>query len=262
MQFDLYQVDAFSRGPFTGNPAAVVPLTNWLSSDIMQKIAEENNLAETAFFIPEETGYSIRWFTPSVEVALCGHATLATAYVIFNHLGHHKDKINFTCKSGPISVTKKEQLLTLDFPTDRLSLCKNIPEHLISGLGEEPIEIWKGRDDLLCIFQDEETVENLHPNFGTLKKVPGRGLIVTAQSSGEFDFISRGFFPQSGIDEDPATGSAHTTLTPYWSKKLEKQALSACQISSRKGYFHCIDKGARTLISGLADLYLTGQIYI
>lgn len=262
MQLDLYQVDAFSRGPFTGNPAAVVPLTEWLSDKLMQKIAEENNLAETAFFVPIENGYYIRWFTPAVEVSLCGHATLATAYVIFNIIGHTSDTINFNCKSGPISVTQHDEQLTLDFPADQISLLSDPPELLIDGLGSIPKEIWQGRDDLLCIFDDERTVIDLSPDFGILKKMSGRGLIVTAQSSGEFDFISRGFFPQSGIDEDPATGSAHTTLTPYWSKTLNKRILTACQVSSRRGYFHCENKNERILIAGHADLYLKGKIQI
>lgn len=262
MQLDIYQVDAFSRGPFTGNPAAVVPLKDWLPDNLMQKIAEENNLAETAFFTNSDEGYYIRWFTPAVEVALCGHATLATAYIIFNILGHSSNRINFNCKSGPISVTQADDLLTLDFPTDKLVQCNNVPDHLIEGLGAKPIELWQGRDDLLCIFESEDSVLNLHPNFGILQKMSGRGVITTAASSGEFDFISRGFFPQSGINEDPATGSAHTTLTPYWSKSLGKKSLNACQMSSRKGFFQCVDNGDRTLISGRSDLYLTGQIFI
>lgn len=262
MVLDIYQVDAFSKGPFTGNPAAVVPLTEWLSDQLLQQIAEENNLSETAFFIKEVDKYHIRWFTPAVEVALCGHATLASAFVIFTELGHTEEVVHFNCKSGPISVTKDGDLLTLDFPTDQLEKLPKISNDLVTGLGIRPQELWKGRDDLMCILRSQNEVESLQPDFGILKSLKARGVLVTAPGDDELDFVSRGFFPQSGIDEDPATGSAHTTLTPYWSKRLKKTNLSACQLSNRKGHFQCVDKGDRTLISGKADLYLRGKVYV
>lgn len=262
MVLDIYQVDAFSKGPFSGNPAAVIPLTHWLSDELLQQIAEENNLSETAFFTENNGQYHIRWFTPTVEVALCGHATLATAFVIFTELAYAQSIIHFKSMSGSISVAEDGQMLTLDFPTDQLVQITQIPENLVKSLGIQPIELWKGRDDFMCVLQNQKEVESLQPDFSLLKSIDARGVLVTSIGDGILDFVSRGFFPQSGIDEDPATGSAHTTLTPYWSKRLGKTDLSACQLSYRKGYFKCIDMGDRTLISGKADLYLKGQIYL
>jgi len=260
MKLDIYQVDAFSKGPFTGNPAAVVPLKEWLPDQLMQQIAAENNLAETAFYKEEGNGFHIRWFTPTVEVALCGHATLATGSVLFNELGYSGDVINFNCKSGAISVSRSGDLFTLDFPTDELIPVENPLTDLKKAIGISPSEVYEGRDDLLCIINSQKELEKLSPNFTEIAKVEKRGVIVSAKGDDEFDFVSRCLFPQSGIDEDPATGSAHTTLTPYWSKRLNKKDLSACQLSKRRGYFTCKDMGSRTLISGRADLYLKGQI--
>ena len=257
---DMYQVNAFSRGPFTGNPAAVVPLDDWIDDHLMQAMAEQNNLSETAFFVQEHNTYHIRWFTPTVEVSLCGHATLASAYVLFEILGFKEDVVHFTCLSGPISVQRDGDLLTLDFPTDHLTEESAIPEHLKEALDVGILELYKGRNDFLCIISSKSELAGLKPDFGILNQVSGRGVLVSAEGNGEFDFVSRGFFPQSGINEDPATGSAHTTLTPYWSKRLNKRYLTACQLSARKGYFQCENKGDRTLISGHANLYLTGKI--
>ena len=263
MELDIYQVDAFTRGSFTGNPAAVIPLQEWLPDEVMLQIAEENNLSETAFFVAENGQNHIRWFTPTVEVSLCGHATLASAYVLFDLLNFQGQTIDFQCLSGHISVTKRAGFMTLDFPTDELTPVVDVPALLIKGLGQNPVEVYSGKDDYLCIFDSAEIIHNLTPDFSTLKNSPGRGILVSAATeSGEFDFISRGFFPQTGINEDPATGSAHTTLTPYWSQKLGKTEMSACQVSERKGYFNVINKGERTLISGNARLYLKGRIYI
>ncbi len=262
MELDIYQVDAFSKGPFTGNPAAVVPLETWLPDEILQKIAEENNLSETAFFVKKNDLYHIRWFTPAVEVALCGHATLASAFVIFNELSHQRDEIHLTCKSGPISVKRSGDMLTLDFPTDQLEKQTEIPSALRKALDVEITELYKGRDDFMCIVDSQDQVEELMPDFGLLKSVGMRGVLVTAPGRDTFDFVSRGFFPQSGIDEDPVTGSAHTSLTPYWSKRLGKTELNACQLSNRRGYLHCTYKVDRTLISGNAGLYLRGKIMI
>ena len=262
MTLDIYQVDAFSRGPFTGNPAAVVPLDSWLPDTVMQNIAEENNLAETAFFVRDKESFHIRWFTPTVEVQLCGHATLASAYVLFEILNWPNHFVNFNSKSGHLSVLKKGDVLTLDFPTDELKEVEIKNTAIPEALGVEVKEMFKGRDDYLCIVANRQIVESINPDFAKLRNDEARGTLVSSEGDGEFDFVSRGFFPQSGIDEDPATGSAHTTLTPYWSRKLNKKELSACQLSARKGFFECADKGERTLISGRARLYLSGKIMI
>jgi len=258
---DIYQVDAFSRGPFTGNPAAVIPLKSWLPDQTLQQIAEENNLSETAYFVRSDDGYHIRWFTPQVEVNLCGHATLAAAHVIFSHLNYTEEELEFQSKSGKLSVTKTEDAYTLNFPTDEYTKIK--PVALISNaLGIEPIEWYRGKDDYMLILEHEDQIKKLNPDFGLLSQSDGRGCLVTASGSEEFDFVSRGFFPQSGINEDPATGSAHTTLTPYWSNRLDKKELIACQLSSRKGYFKCKDLGNRTQISGKCIDYLIGKIKV
>lgn len=257
----IYQIDAFTQGPFTGNPAAICPLTTWLSDDLMQKIASENNLSETAFIVQIEEGYHIRWFTPTIEVKLCGHATLASAHVIFNELGFDGETICFKSASGELKVNKKGAKLQLDFPTDHLKEI-SVPKYLAAALGHTPIEVYEGREDLLVVFDDPRAILNMTPDFGKLKSFDVRGTIVTSPGIDGFDFISRGFFPQAGIDEDPATGSAHTTLCPYWSENLGKKKLKACQWSARKGYFECEDKGKRTLISGKAYLYMRGEIYI
>ena len=262
MELPIYQVDAFARGAFSGNPAAVVPLEAWLPDAVLQQIAEENNLSETAFFVLEEEGYRIRWFTPTVEVVLCGHATLATGHVLFKELQVEGDQITFNCKSGKVSVVNNDLLLTLDFPRDDLTVVTGIDNQLETSLGSRPIEVYKGRDDFMCVYPDMETIRNLSPDFGRLKMLPARGVIVTSTGDDEFDFVSRGFFPQSGVDEDPATGSAHTTLTPYWSGKLGKQEMTACQLSNRIGYLTVRDEGARIKISGQTSLYLKGKIYL
>lgn len=261
MDLNIYQIDAFAKGPFSGNPAAVVPLDKWLSDEILQKIAEENNLSETAFFVKTDDNYHIRWFTPLVEVNLCGHATLASAHVIFTHLGFEKDNLEFESRSGQLSVTKSEDTYALNFPTDKyVSIQPN--EKVSAALGTPPIEWYRGRDDHMLIFESEDQIREMKPDFGSLAKLGGRGFLVTAHGNGEFDFVSRGFFPQTGVDEDPATGSAHTTLTPYWSNRLNKKEMTACQLSARKGYFHCIDLGERTQISGKCLDYLIGTIRI
>lgn len=261
MKLDIYQVDAFARAAFSGNPAAVVPLDEWLPDETLQDIASENNLSETAYFIIKNGEYHIRWFTPNVEVNLCGHATLATAHVLFSHLEFSDDQLVFNSKSGKLYVSKMGDAYSLNFPTDNIKEVK--PNNEISeAIGATPLEWYRGRDDYMLILESEEQVKKLEPDFTRLSKCDGRGCLVTARGSGEFDFVSRGFFPQSGINEDPATGSAHTSLTPYWSKKLNKKELSACQLSARKGYFNCVDLGDRTQISGKCIDYLIGKITI
>ena len=261
MTLDQFQVDAFENGPFTGNPAAVIVINEWLEEGIMQKIAQENNLSETAFVVDEGGTYHIRWFTPTTEVNLCGHATLASAFVFFEELGYAKESITFQSKSGPLIVKRLGENMQLDFPTDTLVEYGTSPI-LEKGLGRIPMEVLKGRDDLIAIFESQEDIEGMNPEFEVLRNMSGRGVLVTSQGSGEYDFVSRAFFPQSGINEDPATGSAHTSLTPLWSKRLGKDEMTACQLSQRRGYFKCKLNGDRTLIAGKARLFLKGQIFI
>lgn len=260
MLLRIYQVDAFSDSVFSGNPAAVIPLENWLKDELMQQIALENNLSETSFFVKIETGYHIRWFTPVVEVDLCGHATIATAHVLWQHLNYPGDSISFKSRSGGLGVTRDNDYYTLDFPTDKLEKV-GTPEIIAQSIGSDPIECYKGREDYLLLFDNQSTIENLTPDFTQLKKLKTRGIIATARGK-DVDFVSRCFFPYFGIDEDPVTGSAHTTLAPYWSKRLDKNEMTARQISKRGGYLKCRLAGERTFISGQAVTYLKGEIEI
>lgn len=265
--FRIYQLDAFTDQLFAGNPAAVVPLTNqneWLPDARLQAIAAENNLAETAFYIRTETGYHIRWFTPTVEVDLCGHATLAAGYVIFflEEQPTHSP-ITFDSRSGPLTVCREEDgWLVLDFPVDVLQKAAVQPPALLAGLkGPKPLEILKGKTDFMVVYATQADVESLTPDFRELVTVPARGIIVTAPGD-DVDFVSRFFAPQSGIDEDPVTGSAHTTLTPYWAEKLSKNTLNARQVSARQGYLRCKlnDEQSRVDIAGQVQLYLKGEL--
>jgi len=258
MKLPLYQIDAFTGRLFTGNPAAVVLCESELSAETMQSIAAENNLAETAFVVTTKINHQIRWFTPTVEVDLCGHATLAAAHVIFNHLNLSGNKVSFSSKSGPLHVRQDGEILYLDFPADSISAVKP-PEPLINGLGSKPTELYKGRDDYLAIFDNEDNIISLCPDKALISKVPSRGVIVSSPGS-EVDFVSRFFAPQSGIPEDPVTGSAHTTLIPYWSKRLAKKQLRAKQLSKRGGELVCKDLGKRVEIGGRAVTYLVGEI--
>lgn len=259
MKLDIFQIDAFSEKQFEGNPAAVIPLEEWLPDSVMQTIAEENNLSETAFFVPTESGYHIRWFTPNKEVKLCGHATLASAYVLFNILGYKEKTLSFDSLSGELLVSKANNLLSLDFPAQPPETCST-PELLTTGLGKAPLECLK-HDDYVAVFENEEEVLSITPNHEALKKLELRGVIATAPSS-EFDFIARFFAPKFGIPEDPVTGSAYTQLMPYWSGKLGKSKLRAKQVSSRGGKLLCESKGDRVLISGSAVTYMAGSIEI
>jgi PhzF family phenazine biosynthesis protein len=258
MKIKLYQIDAFANKLFSGNPAAVCPLEEWLPDDLMQQIAEENNLAETAFFVKEGEDYRIRWFTPTVEVDLCGHATLATAHVLFAYLQHPHDQIRFASRSGVLRVTREQDRLTLDFPADQITRVEPFPE-LKAAFPEEPQEVYKGKTDYMLVFGSEAQILDLQPDFRAIARIPARGVIVTAKGE-EVDFVSRFFGPQSGIDEDPATGSAHTTLTPYWAERLGKNELTAVQLSPRRGYFTCTWQGERVAISGQARTYMIGEI--
>lgn len=257
----MYQIDAFANAVFEGNPAAVCILDNWLDAGLMQRIAAENNLAETAFAVKRATDYEIRWFTPTTEVALCGHATLATAYVLFHYYKYQNDKLLFYSRqSGQLSVSKNKDMLTLDFPKDVIKKV-TAPQGIIDAFGKKPLEVYKGKTDYLLVYQSQKDIEESDPNLHLLKKSDARGVIITAPGD-EVDFVSRFFAPGSGVDEDPVTGSAHTTLTPFWSQKLGKSTMRAEQLSKRKGELLCENAGDRVKISGKAVPYLTGEIYI
>ncbi len=260
MKFTLYQVDAFAEEVFTGNPAAVIPLQSWLPDDVMQKIAIENNLSETAFFIPEDDGFHIRWFTPASEVNLCGHATLATAHVLFNHLNFKGSEIVFQSRSGILKVEKQDNLIVLDFPVSPLTEIP-FPENMIKACGILPVKCIKGREDLMLIFKSQDDIKKLSPDFEFMKTLEARGVIATSKSV-EFDFVSRFFAPLEGINEDPVTGSAHTVLIPYWKEVLGKTEMTAKQISARGGILHCKFTGERVEIGGKAITYLIGEIKI
>ncbi|MEN1783687.1 MAG: PhzF family phenazine biosynthesis protein [Bacteroidota bacterium] len=262
MKINLYQIDAFAERPFEGNPAAVCVLDEWLEPALMQKIAQENNLSETAFLVPQNEGYVIRWFTPETEVALCGHATLASAYVLFNIIGNQKQNIVFhSPKSGELQVEKGTNgFITLDFPADDNVNIQGLPE-LEKALGQSPIKTIKGKTDYLLIYESQAEVEALKPNFHLLGECDCRGVIVSAPGD-TVDFVSRFFAPACGIPEDPVTGSAHTTMTPYWSKTLGKTKMSARQLSPRGGNLWVEYLGERVKLSGKAVAYLVGEIQI
>ena len=258
MKLPIYQVDAFTGHLFAGNPAAVVFPEAAIATEIMQSIAAENNLSETAFVVADRGNFQIRWFTPTVEVDLCGHATLAAAHVIFNHLQYPGCTVSFSSKSGTLYARREGAMLYLDFPADSIQAVET-PEALIRGLGVTPLEVHKGRDDYLAILEKEDSILSLSLDMHALSMLPSRGVIVSAQGS-EVDFVSRVFSPQCGIPEDPVTGSAHTTLTPYWARKLAKKYLLARQLSKRGGELVCKDLGARIEIGGQAVTYLVGEI--
>ncbi len=261
MEQPIYQVDAFTGTLFSGNPAAVCPLQQWLPDAVMQQIAMENNLAETAFIVPEADGYAIRWFTPTVEVDLCGHATLASAWVVFNRLGFDRSRIDFrSLRSGMLSVTREGELLTLDFPSDPVKEV-SFDEKFSGCFDRAPIRIFRGRSDLLFEFSKESDIRSLKPVLGRIMALDARGVIATAPGD-QVDFVSRFFGPACGVDEDPVTGSAHTTLTPFWSARLGKTDLQALQLSQRGGELRCRHRGDRTEISGKAVLYMQGILYL
>ncbi|MBK7260129.1 MAG: PhzF family phenazine biosynthesis protein [Ignavibacteriae bacterium] len=260
MNLTMYQIDAFTRELFHGNPAAVCPLDTWLPDDVMQAIAEENNLAETAFYVREEGGFHIRWFTTVCEVDLCGHATLATAHALFHHEGYIGESLTFSSRSGVLRVRRDGDLLVLDFPVDTIRPAE-VPEGLMRALGGPPRELFRGKDDLLVVYDREAEIRAIEPDFAMIGKVPCRGVIVTAPGE-TVDFVSRFFGPQSGIPEDPVTGSAHTTLVPYWAERLKKTTFTALQLSRRGGTLRCALKGDRVEIAGHAVTYLEGTIRV
>lgn len=257
--FYIYQVDAFTSKRFGGNPAAVCPLKTWLPDKIMQQLAAENNLSETAFFVKEEDHFLLRWFTPEFEIDLCGHATLATAFVLFNQLDYKEELIKFKTKSGLLEVRKKGSMIELNFPSRMPQPC-DVPEALLKGLNFPPAIILKSRDYFL-VYENEEVIKQIVPDFKYLNQLDAVGVIITAASK-EVDFVSRFFVPNSVIGEDPVTGSAHCNLIPYWAKALNKTTLTAKQLSAREGNLFCENKGERVTMAGEAVLYLKGEYYL
>ena len=260
MSLEIFQVDAFTNKIFGGNPAAICPLESWLEADLMQKIALENNLSDTAFYVKKDEVYEIRWFTPTFEIDLCGHATLAAAFVIFEILKAEKKLIRFhSHKSGELAVEQNGDIFTLDFPSRPVAKC-DAPDGLIEAIGKPPKEILKARDYFL-VYENEREVLDIAPNFSKLLEIDAHGFIVTAKGETS-DFVSRFFAPEVGVFEDPVTGSSHCNLIPYWAGKLGKTKLSAKQVSARGGELFCELKGDRVKIGGNAVLYLKGEIYI
>lgn len=258
MKIPVYQVDAFASALFTGNPAAVCPLAEWLPTGLMQNIAQENNLSETVFFVPAANGYHIRWFTPEFEIDLCGHATLAASWVIFNRLGHASDTIIFESQSGELVVKKKGEWIELNFPS-RMPLPAEAPAALLEGMNIPPAEVWLSRDYFL-VMQNQAEVLALQPNMQAWNRISGAvGVIVTAPGI-DCDFVSRFFVPNSVIFEDPVTGSAHCNLIPFWSQRLGKDSLLARQISARGGELHCVNLGERVSMAGKAQCFMQGEI--
>lgn len=259
MRIRQYQVDAFTTRLFEGNPAAVCPLDAWLEDELLQNIAAENNLSETAFFVKKESTFHLRWFTPVAEVNLCGHATLAAAHVIFEHLAYSGPAISFATRSGVLTVQRQGALLVMDFPSTPPRICL-APDELIAGLGRQPIEVLAA-DDYFAVFEHEDIVRSIQPDFANLAKLDLRGVIITSHGH-QADFVSRFFAPKFGIPEDPVTGSAHCALTPYWSAKLGKQILNGRQISKRGGNIQCELKDDRVELKGHAVTFMEADILI
>jgi PhzF family phenazine biosynthesis protein len=259
MRLPIFEVDAFTSQVFRGNPAAVCPLESWLDDTTLQSIAAENNLSETAFLVGGDGSYEIRWMTPKAEVDLCGHATLASAFVLFADAEKGRDEVVFRSKSGELRVRRAGDLLTLDFPS-RPPKTVTATDDLLDGLGKPPREVWAARD-YLAVYESEEDVRTLSPDFTRLARADRFAVIVTAPGR-EVDFVSRFFAPKQGLPEDPVTGSAHCTLVPFWSKRLGKKRLHALQVSARGGELFCEDRGERVAISGHAVRYLQGTIEV
>ncbi|MBU2874696.1 PhzF family phenazine biosynthesis protein [Marinobacter salexigens] len=267
MTYPIYQVDAFTSDIFKGNPAAVMPLGSWLPDETLQALAAENNLAETAFFVPEANpegaNFQIRWFTPRVEVPLCGHATLASAWVIFNKLGWPENTVRFHSKSGPLAVHKRSgDWLELDFPSLSIEE-RQAPAIVTEALDHAPASVFHVPADTndMIVLENEAAVKAAQPDLRILKQLGNMGLIITAPGD-EVDFVSRYFAPGSGIDEDPVTGSIHSALVPYWAEKLGKTKLEARQLSERGGVLRCELKGDRVAIAGQAAFYMEGAVYL
>lgn len=261
MKMPFYQVDAFSKKVFGGNPAAVCVMESWLENDVLQAIAAENNLSETAFLVPKSRElYELRWFTPTIEVDLCGHATLASAFVIFSFIDSTLSSLAFNTASGLLSVSRSGDLLSMDFPARKP---KPADKFLLlsQALGAEPLEVLKSRD-LLAVFKDESTIKEMAPDFGKLKQINDTFAVIITAPGQKSDFVSRFFAPRAGIPEDPVTGSAHCTLIPYWAERLNKNKLHAFQLSKRGGELFCENAGDRVRISGYAVLYAQGELHL
>jgi len=259
MAWQLYQVDAFSSRLFSGNPAAVCPLPEWPADELLLAIAAENNLSETAYFVARDGGYELRWFTPVTEVDLCGHATLATAHVLFTELNYSQSDITFFTRSGELTVTQNGDSLTMNFPALHCESC-DPPEALLRGLGHTPQSVLRG-DIYLAVFASEQEVRSIRPDFTVLRQLDARSVGVTAAGT-DVDFVSRYFAPKCGIDEDPVTGSFHCLLTPYWARRLQKTVFRARQISPRGGELECELVDERVLISGQCVTYMKAQLYL
>ena len=259
LKMTLYQIDAFAKSVFQGNPAAVVPLAEWLPDELLQHIAAENNLSETAYFVDKGDHYHLRWFTPAKEVRLCGHATLASAHVLFEHLGYEGNEIRFQALAGELRVHKEGTRLVLDFPADFPKPGGADTELIERILGVQPLDMCHGLDDILVRIESKAALDGLQPDFALMRQLDTRGLIVTTIGT-DTDIASRCFFPTYGIDEDPVTGSAHTLLTPYWANILGRNTLTAVQGGARIGYLECALAGDRVNISGEAKTYLVGEI--
>ncbi len=254
----MYQVDAFATQLFKGNPAAVIPLDHWISEELMQNIAMENNLAETVFFVANGDDFDIRWFTPGAEINLCGHATLASAFILYDYLDYKKDQIVFHSKSGPLRVEKQDGIIKLDFPSWMPERIEEYPAELLTSLGHPEIAgVYKNRDFVVELL-NEEAVKNCQPDFTAMKKIKGNVMITAPGKT--VDFVSRFFAPGIGIDEDPVTGSAHSQLIPFWSYKLDKQVMKAQQLSRRGGELYCEQKGDRVIMGGTCVFYMKGEI--
>lgn len=261
MKLTLYQVDAFTDKLFGGNPAAIIPLKKWIPDLLMQQLAMENNLAETAFFVPSEkkgVDYDIRWFTPGLEINLCGHATLASAFVIFELLKEKKKKVVFDCKSGLLTVTRSKEMLLMDFPSWKPERISEYPPELLDALGHPEIAGVYANREYMVELMNEQAVRNSKPDFSGLKKLD-KMVIITAPGK-EVDFVSRFFAPTAGIDEDPVTGSAHSQLIPFWSEKLGKQVMNAKQLSARGGDLYCEQREGRVIMGGQCVFYMKGQV--
>ncbi|QSZ41181.1 PhzF family phenazine biosynthesis isomerase [Sulfurimonas aquatica] len=259
MKIKFYQVDAFANSAFEGNPAAISPLDEWLDDEVMQKIAMENNLSETAFFVKTDDVYELRWFTPKKEVNLCGHATLASAYVIFNYLDYEKESIVFHSKSGPLYVSKLNNLIRLDFPSEAPIECET-PKEIIEAFSEVPVQVLKATD-YIVVYKDGTDLTKFKPDLQALKNLDLRGVCITTIHN-KYDFVSRFFAPNYGIDEDSVTGSAYTQLTPYWAKIMNKTTFTSKQLSSRGGELKCELDGDRVYISGKAVCCIVGEMTI
>ena len=260
MRLPYFQVDVFTPRTFGGNAAGVCPLREWLPTGVMQTIAAENNLAETAFYVPAADGFELRWFTPTMEIDLCGHATIAPALVLFQEYGLPEDAVRFHTRSGLLTAARREGFIELDFPARPGAPCPVPPPALAAGLGRTPVAVFKARD-YLAVFSSAEAVAALRPDFRVLAEVDCLGVIATAPGAEPgTDFVSRFFAPRAGVDEDPATGSSHCTLIPYWAGRLDRTKMFARQLSRRGGEIHCEFRGERVGIGGAAVVYSRGEL--